>query len=90
MTQLAIGQEIPLSGRLRMGLGWDQAPNAGALSSGGRHHVDLDASAVEFGGGDQGGFHRGGVRQEAHRGAKRARILKGVRGAEQHFLSDCV
>ena len=51
MTELAVGQEIPLSGRLRMGLGWDQVPNAGALSSAGRHHVDLAASAVEFGGG---------------------------------------
>lgn len=50
MTELTIGQELALSGRLRMGLGWDKTPNAGALSTGVRH-VDLDASAVQFGGG---------------------------------------
>ena len=50
MIELEIGQEIELSGRLRMGLGWDKVPNAGALSAGARG-VDLDASAVQFGGG---------------------------------------
>jgi tellurium resistance protein TerZ len=50
VIELEVGQEIELSGRLRMGLGWDKVPNAGALSAGARD-VDLDASAVEFGGG---------------------------------------
>lgn len=50
MIELGIGQEVELAGRLRMGLGWDRVPNAGPLSAGARH-VDLDASAVEFGGG---------------------------------------
>jgi stress response protein SCP2 len=51
VIELESGQEIELTGRLRMGLGWDQAPGAGALSSGGAREVDLDASAVQFGGG---------------------------------------
>lgn len=51
MIELEIGQEVELAGRLRMGLGWDAAPGAGALSAGGARQVDLDASAVEFGGG---------------------------------------
>lgn len=50
MTELQIGQEVELAGRLHMGLGWDRVPNAGALSAGVRN-VDLDASAVQFGGG---------------------------------------
>lgn len=51
MIELTSGQEIELAGKLRMGLGWDQAPGAGALSSGGARAADLDASAVQFGGG---------------------------------------
>nr|WP_232523591.1 TerD family protein [Nocardioides sp. MAH-18] len=47
---MGIGQELPLTGRLRMGVGWDKTPNAGPLSTGVRN-VDLDASAVQFGGG---------------------------------------
>ena len=50
MIELKIGQEIELSGKLRMGLGWDRAANAGGFSTAGRQ-VALDASAVEFGGG---------------------------------------
>ncbi|MFC7496681.1 MULTISPECIES: TerD family protein [unclassified Nocardioides] len=50
MIELQIGQEIELSGKLLMGLGWDQQPNANALSTAGRQ-VDLDASAIQFGGG---------------------------------------
>ena len=57
MIELSKGQELVLEsedgqplGLLRMGLGWDKTPNAGPLSTGLRH-VDLDASAVEFGGG---------------------------------------
>ncbi|MBA2955600.1 hypothetical protein GON03_14785 [Nocardioides sp. MAH-18] len=50
MIELGIGQELPLTGRLRMGVGWDKTPNAGPLSTGVRN-VDLDASAVQFGGG---------------------------------------
>lgn len=50
MIELGIGQEMALAGRLRMGLGWDSARNAGPLSTGVKH-VDLDASAVQFGGG---------------------------------------
>jgi stress response protein SCP2 len=43
---------LPVDGRLlRMGLGWDKNPSAGPFSSGGNREVDLDASAVEFGGG---------------------------------------
>lgn len=50
MIELGIGQEMALTGRLRMGVGWDKTHNAGPLSTGVRH-VDLDASAVQFGGG---------------------------------------
>lgn len=57
MIELGIGQEMALAtaaglplGKLRMGLGWDRVPNAGALSAGARH-VDLDASAIQFGDG---------------------------------------
>lgn len=46
-----MGQELPLAGKLRMGLGWDKVAGAGALSAGGSRDVDLDASAVQFGGG---------------------------------------
>jgi stress response protein SCP2 len=50
VIELGIGQEMALAGRLRMGVGWDKTPNAGPLSTGLRN-VDLDASAVQFGGG---------------------------------------
>ena len=50
MIELGIGQELALTGRLRMGVGWDKTRNAGPLSTGVRN-VDLDASAVQFGGG---------------------------------------
>ena len=50
MIELGIGQELALTGRLRMGLGWDKTHNAGPLSTG-LKNVDLDASAVQFGGG---------------------------------------
>jgi tellurium resistance protein TerZ len=54
MIELTRGQEIVLAAddgtplhRITMGIGWAQAPNAGALSAGSRE-VDLDASAVQF------------------------------------------
>lgn len=50
MIELGIGQELALSGSLRMGLGWDKTHNAGPLSTG-LKSADLDASAVQFGGG---------------------------------------
>jgi stress response protein SCP2 len=57
VIELSKGQEMVLAtqdgqplGLLRMGLGWDKNPSAGPFSSGVRD-VDLDASAVEFGGG---------------------------------------
>lgn len=54
MIELTKGQEMALpvdAGVLRMGLGWDKNPSAGGFSSGGNRDVDLDASAVAFGGG---------------------------------------
>ena len=57
MIELGKGQEMPLEGsggqpltRLRMGLGWDKARTAGFIGTG-APDVDLDASAVEFSGG---------------------------------------
>jgi stress response protein SCP2 len=50
VIELGIGQEMALKGRLRMGVGWDKTHNAGPLSTGIKN-VDLDASAVLFGGG---------------------------------------
>lgn len=52
MIELSRGQELDLDGvtRVRMGLGWDRLPNAGAAGSG-LPDVDLDASAVQFAGG---------------------------------------
>jgi tellurium resistance protein TerZ len=51
VIELTPGQELPLDGvtRVRMGLGWDKLPNAGATGSG-FPDVDLDASAVQFAG----------------------------------------
>ena len=56
MIELTKGQELmlttddgePLS-RLRLGLGWDKNPTAGAIGTG-APHIDLDASAVQFAG----------------------------------------
>ena len=56
MIELTKGQEMALAEdgrpltRIRMGLGWDKARTAGYMGTGARH-IDLDASAVEFGGG---------------------------------------
>ena len=53
MIELSKGQDMLLpteGGTLRMGLGWDKVANAGPFSTGVRA-VDLDASAVQFGGG---------------------------------------
>ena len=57
MIQLRRGEEmalvtpggLPLT-RLQMGLGWDKSPTAGFLGTG-APEVDLDASAVQFAGG---------------------------------------
>jgi len=56
VIELTRGQEMPLVredgsplGKLRMGLGWDKKPGAGFLGS--RPDVDLDASAMQFSGG---------------------------------------
>jgi stress response protein SCP2 len=57
VIELSKGQEMVLTtddggplGLLRMGLGWDKVAGAGPFSTGVRD-VDLDASAVQFGGG---------------------------------------
>lgn len=57
MIELSAGQELVLATddgrprtRLRMGLGWDKEPTAGFIGSG-APDVDLDASAVQFAGG---------------------------------------
>ena len=52
MIELSRGQELALDDvtKIRMGLGWDKLPNAGAAGSG-LPDVDLDASAVQFAGG---------------------------------------
>ena len=56
MIELTKGQEMALAEdgrpltRIRMGLGWDKARTAGYMGTG-APHIDLDASAVEFGGG---------------------------------------
>ena len=57
MIELQPGQEMPLLDgtgapltRLRMGLGWDHHPTAGAIGTG-APEIDLDASAIQFGGG---------------------------------------
>lgn len=55
MIELSKGQEIAVATadgaplrRLRVGVGWDRATGAGALSAGGSRHVDLDATAFQF------------------------------------------
>jgi stress response protein SCP2 len=57
MIELSAGDEMPLVDgtgepltRLRMGVGWDHAPTAGFIGTG-APEIDLDASAVQFGGG---------------------------------------
>jgi tellurium resistance protein TerZ len=50
--ELALTREDGSSlGRLTMGLGWDKRPGAGALSGSNTPDVDLDASAIQYGGG---------------------------------------
>jgi len=50
MSVLGPGDDLALSAtRLRMGIGWDADPGAGA--AGFRREVDLDATAVQFAGG---------------------------------------
>jgi tellurium resistance protein TerZ len=51
VIELSRGQELALEGvtKVRMGVGWDKLPNAGAAGSG-LPDVDLDASAVQFAG----------------------------------------
>jgi len=57
VIQLSRGQELPLVDadgaplvRLRMGVGWDHLPTAGAIGTG-APEIDLDATAVQFGAG---------------------------------------
>ncbi len=58
MTMLTQGQEWALAApdgqtltAVRMGIGWDKDPTAGAIASG-RADIDLDATAVQFAGGE--------------------------------------
>ena len=57
MIELAQGQELTLTAvdgqpltKVRMAIGWDHAPTAGFIGSGAAP-IDLDASAVQFAGG---------------------------------------
>jgi len=57
VIELTEGQELTLAaaadkplGMVRMGVGWDHAPTAGFIGSGAAP-IDLDASAVQFAGG---------------------------------------
>ena len=57
MIERSPGQEMPLVDEtgeqltiLRMGVGWDHAPTAGFIGTG-APEIDLDTSAVQFGGG---------------------------------------
>jgi tellurium resistance protein TerZ len=57
VTVLTQGQEWTVASadgralaRVRMGVGWDKDPTAGAIASG-RADIDLDATAVQFAGG---------------------------------------
>ena len=48
MTQLSAGETYDIvATRVRMGIGWDKDPTAGAIASG-RADIDLDATAIEF------------------------------------------
>jgi stress response protein SCP2 len=58
VIELAKAQDLPLVSadgapltRLRMGLGWDKNPTAGAIGTG-APDIDLDASALQFAGGE--------------------------------------
>ena len=58
MTELTQGQVLSLINpdgqpltRLQMGVGWEHSPTAGYLSGSGAAPIDLDASAVQFAGG---------------------------------------
>lgn len=58
MIELRRGDEMALTrgdgtplGRLTMGLGWDKKPGAGAWSGSNTPDVDLDASAIQYAGG---------------------------------------
>jgi len=44
---LEAGQELLLTGRIRLGVGWDKERTAGAIGTG-APDIDLDASAVQF------------------------------------------
>jgi tellurium resistance protein TerZ len=51
MTQLSAGESFEVSAtRVRMGIGWDQDAGAGVARTG-RPEVDLDATALQFSGG---------------------------------------
>ena len=47
MIELTAGQETPLTGQIRVGVGWDKERTAGAIGTG-APDVDLDATAVQF------------------------------------------
>lgn len=47
---LTAGQEVAVSGAIRMGIGWDKERTAGAIGTG-APDIDLDATAVQFAGG---------------------------------------
>ena len=49
MIELSAGQETPLAGQIRMGVGWDKERTAGAIGTG-APDIDLDATAVQFAG----------------------------------------
>ncbi len=44
---LTAGQELAVSGRIRLGVGWDKDRTAGAIGTG-APDIDLDATAVQF------------------------------------------
>ena len=44
---LEAGQELAVSGRIRMAVGWDKERTAGAIGTG-APDIDLDATAVQF------------------------------------------
>jgi stress response protein SCP2 len=47
---LHAGQELVVTGQIRMGVGWDKERTAGAMGTG-APDIDLDATAVQFSGG---------------------------------------
>jgi tellurium resistance protein TerZ len=49
-VDLTAGQEVTVSGSIRMGVGWDKDRTAGAIGTG-APDIDLDATAVQFAGG---------------------------------------